>query len=307
MGWLLAALVALVLAVGAMEDPYPDDLLGVPPIATPDYSYIDDFPNVDCNLGTGECWETPSNNMLRAAAASPSAPSYLVSNTGGDGVYIRRTPNMTDKITAWPDNTVMLSVAGEPIRGWLHVKAPDNVVGWIPEQYLVSPQARPTQQAAPVARPSTSLVSNRSPKWVVPVQYWINSNGFPYPQAEVESVAAWAFDSWLSEIGESAEFMGYTDARPNSRDSLNVIGWGYDTNPGRTWRWHSEGRLLEADVILSPQYSQFWKITMLHEVGHVLGLPHGGDGVMQETLSTNRLPKGLTESDRRMLLDVYGR
>ena len=85
-----------------------------------------------------------------AATPAPSAPAptatpgskgqMKVGNTGGDGVFIRRTPNLNDKIRPWQDGTTMV-VEGTPeaVNGivWLKVRAPDGAEGYIPQQYLV--------------------------------------------------------------------------------------------------------------------------------------------------------------------------
>jgi len=86
----------------------------------------------------------------------------VVGNTGGDGVYIRRTPAMADKIKAWPDGTRM-TVLGEDRqaegRAWCNVEDPDGTVGWVPAEYLVSVGQAKTAQAAP--RATVSAVAAR--------------------------------------------------------------------------------------------------------------------------------------------------
>lgn len=63
-----------------------------------------------------------------------------VANTGGQGVYLRRTPYMEDKIAAWPDGT-KLQVIGPDIdsegRRWKQVRDPRNQVGWVPTEYVI--------------------------------------------------------------------------------------------------------------------------------------------------------------------------
>lgn len=75
-----------------------------------------------------------------AKPGQPAAGQKLkVVNTSGDGVFIRRTPNLNDKIVPWADNTVM-EFQGELVEGngarWAKVKDPRGNVGWIPVQYL---------------------------------------------------------------------------------------------------------------------------------------------------------------------------
>lgn len=63
-----------------------------------------------------------------------------VGNTDGQGVYLRRTPRIDDKIRPWMDNTPMV-VVGPAESGdgtnWLRVRAPDGTEGYIPAEYLV--------------------------------------------------------------------------------------------------------------------------------------------------------------------------
>ena len=70
-----------------------------------------------------------------------SPVALKVGNTDGEGVYIRRTPRMDDRIRPWRDGTPMV-VIGPVVVGdgqtWNHVRAPDGTEGYIPAQYLVN-------------------------------------------------------------------------------------------------------------------------------------------------------------------------
>lgn len=84
------------------------------------------------------------------------AATWIVGNTGGDGVFIRRTPDMDDKIKAWPDGTEMVVVGSdvtEDDRIWRNVQDPDGNVGYVPADYLVVPEGTDTP-AADTATPS---------------------------------------------------------------------------------------------------------------------------------------------------------
>ncbi|MBI4504541.1 MAG: hypothetical protein HY691_03315 [Chloroflexi bacterium] len=75
---------------------------------------------------------------------TPGPPEVLaVGNTGGDGVYLRRTPRLSDRLRAWPDRTPMV-VVGEDVeaegRLWKRVRDPVGNVGWVPAPYLVAPR-----------------------------------------------------------------------------------------------------------------------------------------------------------------------
>jgi len=76
------------------------------------------------------------------ATTVPDIPqTMLVANTGGQGVYVRRTPNLDDKLQAWQDGTKM-EVIGQPVEAggkrWYKVRAPNGVEGYIPAEYLVN-------------------------------------------------------------------------------------------------------------------------------------------------------------------------
>jgi len=90
-----------------------------------------------------------------APSPSPTPAYFVVANTGGQGVYIRASTVMTDRIKAWPDGTYMVQVGpdGEGDgRAWKNVRAPDGTLGWIPAQFL-NPAPAPTAAATPnVAR-----------------------------------------------------------------------------------------------------------------------------------------------------------
>ena len=79
-----------------------------------------------------------------ATAAPPTAtrPStgktYVVANTGGDGVYLRRTPSLDDRDTAYPDNTRLVQIGPDVQSGgitWHQVRTPDGKTGYVPAQY----------------------------------------------------------------------------------------------------------------------------------------------------------------------------
>ena len=63
----------------------------------------------------------------------------VVTNTDGQGVYVRKTPQMDDKLTAWPEGT-RLRIVGPEVhsedRLWVQVADPAGQVGWVPEDYV---------------------------------------------------------------------------------------------------------------------------------------------------------------------------
>jgi hypothetical protein len=76
-----------------------------------------------------------------ATAPPAAAPVFVVANTGGDGVYLRRTPNLDDRDTAYPDGTRLTAIGADVTAGgqvWHHVRTPDGKAGWVPAKYTNS-------------------------------------------------------------------------------------------------------------------------------------------------------------------------
>ncbi len=76
------------------------------------------------------------------ATPVPRLPQKMVvGNTEGEGVFLRKTPHLADKVRAWTDGSPM-EILGRPEDSdglqWFQVRAPDGVEGYIPSQYLVS-------------------------------------------------------------------------------------------------------------------------------------------------------------------------
>ncbi len=82
---------------------------------------------------------TPSPTVAQANAAV-TEQLLKVGNTDGQGVFLRRTPQMSDKVRVWLDNTPLV-VVGPPVAGdghtWQHVRAPDGTEGYVPSEYAV--------------------------------------------------------------------------------------------------------------------------------------------------------------------------
>ena len=79
----------------------------------------------------------PSPTVLPSPTALPVG---RVGNTGGDGVYLRRTPRMDDRSIAWADNTQLILLGAEATgdgQNWVQVRDPMNNVGWVPVQFVV--------------------------------------------------------------------------------------------------------------------------------------------------------------------------
>jgi hypothetical protein len=74
---------------------------------------------------------------------TPANRTFVVANTGGDGVFLRRTPQYGDKMAAWPDETPLEEIGPERnVNGtlWHHVRAPDGTEGYVPAEYVEAVQ-----------------------------------------------------------------------------------------------------------------------------------------------------------------------
>ncbi len=106
---------------------------------------------------------TPSPTLIPTATFSSASETqertYVIGNTGGDGVYIRRTTDMADRIKAWPDGTEMVvigpDVTAEGIL-WRNVRDPDGNEGFVPARYL---SAAAASLSAPTVIPSTATTT----------------------------------------------------------------------------------------------------------------------------------------------------
>jgi hypothetical protein len=73
-----------------------------------------------------------------ATATVPGVTTAIVANTGGQGVYLRRTANIEDRDTAYADDTVLVQIGPDVQAGgitWHNVRTPDGKVGFVPAQF----------------------------------------------------------------------------------------------------------------------------------------------------------------------------
>jgi len=95
----------------------------------------------------------PSPTRAQAAATASPVPSkptdtavpatattVWVGNTDGEGVYVRKTPVMADRVRPYADGTP-LTIVGDDVDGdgqhWKHIKTPDGLEGYVPSIYTV--------------------------------------------------------------------------------------------------------------------------------------------------------------------------
>ncbi len=83
---------------------------------------------------------SPTPEARPTQTTTPVLRLARVGNTGGDGVYIRRSPSDEDRLVAWPDNTVLVLLGPETEAGgrrWYAVRDPRGNTGWVPGEYLI--------------------------------------------------------------------------------------------------------------------------------------------------------------------------
>jgi hypothetical protein len=77
---------------------------------------------------------------VTSAAPANAARTFAVANTGGEGVYLRRTPRLADRDTAYVEGTQLVAIGADEQgegQSWHHVRAPDGKTGYVPAQYTV--------------------------------------------------------------------------------------------------------------------------------------------------------------------------
>ncbi|MHB1415570.1 MAG: SH3 domain-containing protein [Chloroflexota bacterium] len=82
----------------------------------------------------------PTPSPTPTSTPTPQAITrWVVANTGGDGVWLRQSPDLAAHVAAWAEGAEMVIVGpDEQAQGmtWKHVRDPAGHVGYIPAQYL---------------------------------------------------------------------------------------------------------------------------------------------------------------------------
>ena len=185
------------------------------------------------------------------------------------------------------------------------------------------------------------LNPNRWPLSAMPVRVWLNLEGAP-PGLPVEGMVRGAVDQWSNVPGSAFayRFEGTTTARAGSCDRLNPEFDGRNTvtfsdglSPGTLgvtctrWTGGPSGNLVEFDIELNASIAwgatdslgpgQFdLASTILHELGHGIGLGHPCSGgasctadervsVMYPALKAREIRNLLTVDDRAAVIEAY--
>jgi hypothetical protein len=113
---------------------------------------------------TPEATEVPVPSPTLPPIIPTSTPVPLtVGKTGGDGIWIRATPAIGNKLKAWPDGTRMVVIGPDQTVGgqiWRNVRDPAGNVGWVAGEYLLT--------AAEVAPAGPTKTPNAVPAGVAP-------------------------------------------------------------------------------------------------------------------------------------------
>jgi hypothetical protein len=91
-----------------------------------------------------------------ALTEPPAAATLLVQGVGTDGLTLRRSPGIGERIRVWHDGTAMADlgdITEHSGRTWRKVRDPQGSVGWVAADFLADPAAGPTSSTANGARP----------------------------------------------------------------------------------------------------------------------------------------------------------
>lgn len=96
------------------------------------------------STGVGPDRETPVSGPTAEGPALVGIANtdglVRIANTDGQGAYLRRTPNLEDRLRPWPDSTILKVIGPDTSADglvWKQVEDPTGNRGWVPAQFTI--------------------------------------------------------------------------------------------------------------------------------------------------------------------------
>jgi hypothetical protein len=74
-------------------------------------------------------------------ANAPTQATVMYVSADGDGLFSRSAPELSARVTLWPDGTAVTVLGQE--SDWYRVQTPDGVTGYMPARYVVREKPTP--------------------------------------------------------------------------------------------------------------------------------------------------------------------
>ena len=122
----------------------PEDQDNATPSGSPESDASESTP-------TAEAQSTPLAETETGTPTATAGPQrVVVANTDGEGVFLRATKEVADRLGLYQEGTVLIVIGAAESgdgRMWLPVEAPNGVIGWVPQEYTepLPDDATPTE------------------------------------------------------------------------------------------------------------------------------------------------------------------
>jgi len=135
-----------------------DSLGQTAPAATSVPPTVEPAPTATNPAPTPVATTTPPPAPTASPVPTATPVALIVGKTDGDGIWIRASPPVGDKLKAWPDGTSMVVVGPDQTvmgKTWKNVRDPDGNVGWVAGEYLLTAaDAAADQTKVPIPLPA---------------------------------------------------------------------------------------------------------------------------------------------------------